>query len=197
MFFKNHSNRGFSFVEVMIVITIIGVLSVVALTGVNGYKQKARNNMRIRNLDQLKSALALYYDLNNKSYPKTCNNVASNGTCGEILKGNGGWIGICPTFNYIGVGNMVGSGQVTDTGVNGWIHDLAPDYILKLPRETSFSSYNDRCYIYKSDGKDYKVLAYQTVEGSTVPTTHFFYDPNGGWGRPSSYAIYTPGARVW
>ncbi len=192
MFFKNHSNRGFSFVEVMIVIAIIGVLSVVALGSVNGYKQKARNNMRIRNLDQLKSALALYYDLNNKSYPKTCNNVSSGGICGEVLKGNGGWVGICSTYNFSGFGS--GAGQITDTGVNGWIPDLAPDYILKLPRETSFSSYNDRCYIYKSDGKDYKVLAYQTVEGSTVPTTHFFYDPNG---RTSSYTVYTTGARVW
>lgn len=62
------NTRGFTLVELLVVISIISLLSSVVLTSVNSARAKARDARRRADVNQVKLALELYYDANNK-YP--------------------------------------------------------------------------------------------------------------------------------
>ena len=55
-------------IELLVVISIIGVLASVVLTSVNSARIKARDARRIADLNQIKTALEFYYD-DNGYYP--------------------------------------------------------------------------------------------------------------------------------
>lgn len=59
---------GFTLIELLVVISIIGLLSSVVLSALNSARSKARDAQRVRDLGELRKALALYYDKNG-SYP--------------------------------------------------------------------------------------------------------------------------------
>lgn len=64
MYFNNFkSNKGFTLIEILVVIAIIGVLSAVVLPSLNEARIKARNVMRKNDLNQIRTALFLYYDI--------------------------------------------------------------------------------------------------------------------------------------
>lgn len=67
--------RGFTLVEILIVIAIIGILASIALIGLGGSRVKARDAKRISEVRQLQTVLELY--LNRCGYypgPATCAN---------------------------------------------------------------------------------------------------------------------------
>lgn len=66
---KNKIKKGFSLVELLVVITIIAILSVVAYTAVGGQTIKARNSKRQQDLSSIQAALELYAIENNNIYP--------------------------------------------------------------------------------------------------------------------------------
>lgn len=175
MFYKPQSKKfsmrnyaaGFTLVELLTVIAIIAILSSVVLTSLNSARAKSRDAKRISDLKQLELALALYHDANGK-YPSL---------------GGGGWWGNCSGFGSHGT-----------SGPSGYIPDLAPTYIGVLPLDPKpVSTYG--CYIYKSsDGVDYMLLAYYTVESYT--------QSNNPMPRPSAlseldFAVYSTGAINW
>lgn len=53
--------NGFTLIELLVVISIIGLLSTIAITSLNGARAKARDARRISNLDQISLALKQYY----------------------------------------------------------------------------------------------------------------------------------------
>lgn len=198
---KYKESKGFTIFELIITIAIIGIVTSIIFSSLGTSKQKTRNNVRIGELDTLRAALTLYYDLN-KTYPKTCRALdfypgfTDRKYCPEsnVLRGRNSWVGLCAYYNY----NRVypeDSGAVSQSGSTGWIAGLAPEYVTELPKEKYFTD-GTICYLYSSDGEDYKVLAHKMVEGGTVPSNHAFYDPSG-WARNTSYSIYTSGARLW
>ena len=63
-------------IELLVVISIIGVLASVVLTSVNSARIKARDARRIADLNQIKTALEFYYD-DNGYYP----GVGDSGSC--------------------------------------------------------------------------------------------------------------------
>lgn len=67
----NHKSKGFSLVELLVVITIIAILSVVAYVALGGQTAKARNSRVMNDLATIQSALEIYYlDSDNSSqYP--------------------------------------------------------------------------------------------------------------------------------
>jgi prepilin-type N-terminal cleavage/methylation domain-containing protein len=64
----NKQNKGFTIVELLIVIVVIGILAGLVITTYNGIQQKARNTERTTDLKTFQSQLEAYY-ANNGSYP--------------------------------------------------------------------------------------------------------------------------------
>jgi prepilin-type N-terminal cleavage/methylation domain-containing protein len=64
--------RAFTLIEILVVVSIIGVLSAVILTSLNSARIKGRDAARIVDVREIKKAMEFYYD-DNKSYPKAGN----------------------------------------------------------------------------------------------------------------------------
>ncbi len=163
--------RGFTLIELLVVIAIIGILSSVVLTSLSTAGKKADDAKRLAEMQQLQKALSLYYD-DNGVYPTTSN----------------AWWGNCSNF-----------GSHDTSGSNGWVPNLAPKYITTLPLDPKPIG-NGGCYLYQSNGKDYMLLVYQTVESYNQATNKWPRPAKNGV-SPNSYendfAFYTNGASGW
>jgi prepilin-type N-terminal cleavage/methylation domain-containing protein len=53
--------RGFTLIEVMIAVAIIGILTAIASVSYSGVRQRARDSQRINDLNQIKVVLTSYY----------------------------------------------------------------------------------------------------------------------------------------
>jgi len=174
---------AFTLVELLVVIAIIGLLSTVAVVATSSARVNARNTQRKASMVQISKALELYYADNN-SYPST---------------GGASW------------GNCSFYGSKADSGALAWITNLTPTYMASLPHDQdtnrgdiSQNSYcstipTRACYLYKSDGIDYKLSAHCLPEGSPSSiAADPFSDPGAGGVRAGyDYALYTPGAASW
>lgn len=63
---------GFTLIEMLVVIAIIGVLSGILLLGVKTYKMRARDAQRISDLNKIVGALELYYTDHHYFPPAAC-----------------------------------------------------------------------------------------------------------------------------
>lgn len=161
-----HTSRGFTLIELLVVIAIIGILSSVVLVSLNTARAKARDAKRLSDLHQVELALNLYYS-DNGAYP-----VA------------GAWWGNCATWGSHGT-----------SGANGWVPNLAPTYIPELPLDPKPANGTAGCYIYSSNGTDYMLMDYTSVETYTVTTNKWMrpIQPT----NPTTFSFYTPGAVNW
>ena len=149
--FKIKNIRGFTLIELLVVIGIIGLLATIITMNVQSARQKARCGKRRADIVSLQAPLEAYYDAN-KAYPNT----------------NGAWRGTCSNY-----------GSYDVTGSNGWISNLAPTYIRRLPSDPNPSS-TDRCYTYRSDdGSSYMILSHQPQQDGCVlgDSKDTLYDP--------------------
>lgn len=67
--FYKKSQKGFTLVELLVVIAIIGTLATLLLLQLGVARAKARDTKRIADINQLRSAVELYFDDNNGHYP--------------------------------------------------------------------------------------------------------------------------------
>ena len=88
-------------------------------------------------------------------------------------------------------------GLYTKWGKSGknWIKDLSPKYIKNLPRDPRNTNNANEQYIYKSNGKDYKLLAHKPEDCKIVKSKHKkLIDPKRDcW----AYGYWTKGAVNW
>lgn len=164
--------KGFTLVELIVVITILALLMTVGITSYQNTLKSTRDAKRFSDLKELKNALDIYYAKNGE-YPST----------------SGGWWTVCtsgadPTAR-------------TTTGADGWIPDLAPGFIEELPVDPQgCDSGGYGGYIYRSDGLDYKVAADWSAEvGAECGEGGAFYDGNRQ--NPRFCSLSTPGADLW
>lgn len=140
------NNRGFTLVEMLVVISIIGILSSFAVVSLNSARQKARDALRRGDMAQLRTALNLYYDDNNYQYP----------SCGTLDTG---------AADYgADVGSGAGTGStcystVLATALTGGTRPLM-DRIPEEPRNPNNDPDVNSTYIYRyvSDGSEYALV---------------------------------------
>jgi prepilin-type N-terminal cleavage/methylation domain-containing protein len=79
---KHNLFRGFTLIEMLVVIAIIAILTGVVLASLSGAKSKSRDGKRISDISQIQLALEQYFD-RCQAYPSTLttgtNCIASNG----------------------------------------------------------------------------------------------------------------------
>lgn len=81
--FNSKNNKGFTLLELLVVIAIIGILSSVVMVSLSNTRAKARDARRISDVNQIKTALELYYN-NYGQYP----NPTDSGCGGWDTTGN-------------------------------------------------------------------------------------------------------------
>jgi len=86
----NNKQKGFTLIEILIVVSIIGVLSSLTLLGLGSFRASGRDVKRVTDLRQITNALELYYAKVGE-YPPTA------GWKDKLLKDNGGVIDSVPT----------------------------------------------------------------------------------------------------
>lgn len=68
--YKLTANKGFTLIELIVVVAIIGIVSGIIMTSVNNSKAKGRDTKRIADISIIQLALERHYDVN-KSYPNS------------------------------------------------------------------------------------------------------------------------------
>jgi prepilin-type N-terminal cleavage/methylation domain-containing protein len=70
--------KGFTLIEVLIVVSIVGLLAATVLVGLGGFRERGRDARRISDLKSLQNGLELYYTKYN-GYPVALNNLLTAG----------------------------------------------------------------------------------------------------------------------
>ncbi|MEI7719781.1 MAG: prepilin-type N-terminal cleavage/methylation domain-containing protein [bacterium] len=149
--------RGFTLVELMVVIGIIAILAGIVMTSLSSAKYRANDTKRKSDLKNLALSLSVYYNDNN-AYPSTGNTGGSS--C------NSWW------------GNTTDYGNKTN-----YIPGLAPAYTntSALPQDPQLDGTTaiNRAYLYCSDGQSYKLIDNFPANSqvASTPTSDEFYDP--------------------
>lgn len=138
-------NRGFTLVEILVVVGIISILAaVIAINAIDSGKI-SRDAKRQADLRTLQSAIELYKNKEGR-YPEGCN-------------GAGNWSGQKDGKAECGNGTQ-------------YIVGLAPKYIPVLPRDPKLGDGTGYIYTTNTDGTVYKLKAQHTVESEVVDYTH-------------------------
>lgn len=75
---KSNPKKGFTLIEVLIVVSIIGLLASTVLVGLGGFRSRGRDARRIQDLKSLQNGLELYYARNNQ-YPNVLSDLKTAG----------------------------------------------------------------------------------------------------------------------
>ena len=161
---KNSTQKGFTLVELLVVIGIIGVLASIIMVNLSSAKYRANDAKRKSDLKNLSLALSQYYN-DNGNYPSTSDN----------------WWGAS-----LNAGNHDVANRSSSRGSNpAYIPGLAPAYTntAALPQDPladpTVADGWGGVYTYRSDGQSYKLIANNppnSMVASTQPSDEF-YDP--------------------
>jgi prepilin-type N-terminal cleavage/methylation domain-containing protein len=135
------SKKGFTLVEILVVIAIIGLLSMVVFASVSQVRANARDKERLANLKQMQAAIEIYGNVNGR-YPAP--------GCGRSA---GSWTGHGSTF---------GSCAIYIAGIS--------DLMNPLPIDTT-TTVNGYLYRVNAAGTAYKLMSYNVLENQTVTAT--------------------------
>lgn len=97
--------KGFTLIELMVVVAIIGLLSSIAVVALNNARAEARDAKRLADMDAIQNALELYYN----DY------------------------GVYPNPECFGLPSIANCTSVLEPG--NWIPDLMPEYMSVLPND--------------------------------------------------------------
>jgi prepilin-type N-terminal cleavage/methylation domain-containing protein len=112
--------QGFTLIELLVVISIIALLSTLAVVSLNSTRAKSRDAKRITDIKQVQTALELYYAGSSNAYPAAT--VTLGSTAAECL-GSSGFASASATADC---GATIYMGQVpNDPGSNNYAYSSA------------------------------------------------------------------------
>jgi prepilin-type N-terminal cleavage/methylation domain-containing protein len=177
---------GFTLIELMVAISVIGILVAIVYTNFSQARMQARDNVRINQLEQLRVALELYKDEYGR-YPAAGCGATTGQWAGAALESAATWdVGDCPLY-------IAGSSTAP----------FVPEFMEELPIDPRGTTTAQRGFFYRSNGTSYKILVLNSVESLVVGET----DTGHPYKRYASgcveaadgttYAIYSAGAQCW
>lgn len=141
------NKKGFTLVELLVVISIIGLLSSFAIVSLNDARVKARDAVRKGDMAQIRTALNIYYD-DYGYYP-------TNSTC------ENNWDEDLDDYGATADTNGSGCYNILD----GLLVSISRPYISKLPvdpKNQTNNSATDNTYLYRyvtnPGGKEYALV---------------------------------------
>ena len=82
---RKQAIQGFTMIELLVVISIIGILASIGLVSFSGAQKQARDSQRKSDLKQYQSALEIFANKNNGLFPpRTATARASTTLCGDL-----------------------------------------------------------------------------------------------------------------
>ncbi len=179
---KFRNSWGFTLVELMVVVSIIGIMSSVLYVNYNDAREQARDKVRMTDLKSLQLAIETYKAQHGRYPAQGC------GTVGTDFAGPG----------------PVSGGSFASCDV--YITGLTPDFISVLPKDSRSENETNKGFYYKTDtnGTSYKLMVYDSVERFTIISwgDEFARCPKSGGAcsgavPANTYAVYSAGATDW
>ncbi len=170
---------GFTLVELMVVMSVVGILSSIVYANFSSSRAGARDEIRKSSLKSMQVAIELYKSQYGVYPPQGCVSAV--------------WAGPGPQPAY---------GCTADTYVTG----LAPDFIAALPIDPRTENTNGHGFLYRSTGTDYKLMVLGSIESKLVRSyeDEFARCPQSygtancpATPMPNVYAVYSSGAVGW
>ncbi len=179
MILNKRTTQGFTLIELMVTITIIGILSAMVFASFDQAREQARDKVRKSDLKTLQLAIELYKSQNGTYPTQGC------GSAGSDFAGSGAG----------------GSGLAScDLYING----LVPDYIPELPSDPNLEGQAGKGFYYSSNGTSYKLMVLDSVEADEVTSfdNEFARCPTSSCSESladinKTYAVYSAGAENW
>jgi len=140
---KNTSRRGFSIVELMVVISIIAILSSILYANFGNARGSGRDAKRQSDVRNLQTAIELYKKEFGRYPTEGCADSNSDGFSSEV-----------------------------ECGALPYVIGLAPTFISVLPRDPRRGTAQGYAYNTNATSTVFKVMAINTVEGPNVTATH-------------------------
>lgn len=172
----SQKRRGFTLIEILVVIAIIGLLSTVVFAAMSQARSNARDKDRLAQLKQLQTAIEIYGHTTGQ-YPET--------GCGRGLD------------QWTGHGSIYGSCAVYIDGIT--------DLMSPLPVDPIVNNYG-YIYRTNAERTEYKLMIFNALEGVTVTAASEYARYREGDGCPGgmsgnnsrSYAVYSgTSAKCW
>jgi prepilin-type N-terminal cleavage/methylation domain-containing protein len=101
---KKNTERGFTLIELLVVISIIALLSTLAMVALNNARAKSRDAKRVSDVKQIQTALELYFT-DQQGYPGIASATAGTKAATDCLgAGSAGFTAVasCGTPTYMG-----------------------------------------------------------------------------------------------
>lgn len=185
----SRSRSGFTLIEILVVIAIIGIILSILTVNFNEARKKSRDKARQSDLKSLQLAIETYKAQNNGLYPPSGCSPANNDNDNNV------W---------------VTPGPVSASGFRScpeYVKGLVPDYIAALPSDPSMENDTDKGFMYRTDNARtyYKVMVNRSVETDLITSfdDEFSRCPYVTTACPSVaananiYSVYSVGAEDW
>jgi len=125
-------NKGFTLIEILIVVAIIGILASIILVGLSSFRSQGRDARRIADLHQVQNALELYFTKNGTYPTAIADSAAGWTTFSNTLTGAGIGVYVIPkdptatqTYKYAySAGGYVLAATLENTGNPALANDV-------------------------------------------------------------------------